>query len=357
MNNITYSPGGKVEYNLSYLCLNYIKINSPGDYYFKYPVSSIGANNYKITLCDTNKTPLRNQSATLVSGSGNDTIVKLTITSSDLSGGILYIVYNQSLSKKNDLMFVKDYYPSEYIPYGVNISDLIINPEQIRIDYRTNPIYYSGNEVSIFSKGFFAGDSLTTGTFNHNESGSTQFEVIQKYSYPTYFNKLFGCEVIRWGIGGETTKSWYELTSVDTRTKDYDFAVINLGANDTKINDVSVSKTYYQKIIDMFKADVKNVKIFCCTVTPAYSNTNTTFFNSFNDMIRNIVSSNNNCYLIDLAKYSKCVKGTAYVNGHLTALGYLQQAKEIGNMISYEISKNHDDFKYVQFIGTNYSQS
>ena len=74
-------------------------------------------------------------------------------------------------------------------------------------------------------------------------------------------------------------------------------------------------------------------------------------------MVRQIVNENTNCYLVDLAIYSKCHDNTVYAQGHLTALGYLQQAKEIGSAISYIIANNSDEFKDVHFIGTDYSHS
>jgi lysophospholipase L1-like esterase len=250
-------------------------------------------------------------------------------------------------------MIVENQYPETYIPYNnfMTNRNVCIYSDQIT---QTNPLTYFGEEARIFTKGFFAGDSLTKGTFNRKENGTTIWEVIPKYSYPAYFGKIYGCEVANWGIGGEDTKSWYEAVSQDTRATDYDFAVIALGANDTRLNDISVSKDYYQRIINMFKSDVNNVKIFCCTVTPAYTETNPTFYNAYNDMVPEIVDENTDCYLIDLANYSICKGNTPYAQGHLTALGYLQQAREIGNAISYIIHTNPYEFKDVQFIGTEW---
>lgn len=356
INNVTAS--GEVQ-PLSYMFSNFVKIPKAGDFYLKYPVKSIGTNNYKITLFDENKTPVLQRNAVFVSGNENDTIVKLTITDEYIKTfGAYYIGYTQSLSKVNELMVTMGEYPSEYVPYNDYYfkPNLRVSKEQIIDAVSNNPFNYEGEEVRIFTKGFFGGDSLTKGTFDHNESGTTEWEIIQKYSYPTYFGKMFGCAVSNWGIGGETTKSWYEKVSVDGRANDYDFAVIALGANDTKINDNTVSKEYYQKTIDMLKSDVQNVKIFCCTVTPAYYETNTSFYGSFNEsVVKSIVAENENCYLIDLTQYSKCHKDTVYAQGHLTALGYLQQAKEIGAMISYIISQNPSEFKDVQFIGTEFA--
>lgn len=357
INNITASPSEIQE--LAYMFYNFVRLETSGDYYFKYPVGSIGVNSYKVALFDKNKEHIYNRSAVFVSGSENDTIVKLTITTDMLKNdGVYYLGYTQRKTKVNELMVSLGAYPNEYIPYNDYdfMPNLRINGTQIVETGFGNPFEYAGEEVRIFTKGFFGGDSLTKGTFDHKDSGTLEWDIIQKYSYPTYFGKMFGCEVANWGIGGETTKSWYELVNADVRATNYDFAVIALGVNDTKINDNTVSKEYYQKIIDMLKSDVKDIKIFCCTVTPAYYESNTAFYGSFNEeVVKAIVEENENCYLIDLTQYSKCHKDTVYAQGHLTALGYLQQAKEIGAMISYIISQNPNEFRYVQFIGTNYS--
>lgn len=345
-----------IDTNLSYLFYTYIPIKQPTKtYYFKWAAGSIGTLYYKVAFYNENKDFVGYSNAVYVSGTGNDTIVSLTVPTTYTTAK--YFGYSQANSKIDDLMVCVDAYPAEYIPYNdfVTRPNLVISREQIKSD---NPLEYMGEQVRAFTKGFFGGDSLTKGTFNHNGTGTEVFEVIQKYSYPSYFGKLYGCEVANWGIGGETTKSWYELVSADGRSTDYDFAVIALGANDTKINDNSVSKTYYQRIIDMLKSDVNGVKIFCCTVTPAYTETNPTFYESYNEnVVKAIVNENSDCYLIDLARYSKCHKDTVYAQGHLTALGYLQQAKEIGSAISYIINDKPNEFRYIQFIGTNYSHT
>ena len=336
------------------MCYGLFSIHHGGDYYLKYPVGGVGTNNYKVPIFNSALTYMGNISGTYVSGSGNDTIIKVTISDSYYNSGYSVIGYNQSLTKIDDNdMIVEDLYPEEYIPYNdfFTKNDFMLYSDQI---IERNPFKYVGEEARIFTKGFFAGDSLTKGTFNRKENGATIWEVIQKYSYPTYFGKMYGCAVANWGIGGEDTKSWYELVSQDTRATDYDFAVIALGANDIRLDDIAVSKDYYQRIINMFKSDVNNVKIFCCTVTPAYTETNPTFYNDYNDMVREIATENTNCYLIDLAKYSVCHKDTVYAQGHLTALGYMTQAREIGNAISYIIHNYSRDFKDIQFIGTDW---
>lgn len=48
-------------------------------------------------------------------------------------------------------------------------------------------------------------------------------------------------------------------------------------------------------------------------------------------------------------------QNSAYSYGHPTALGYNQLAREIGGAIGYTIVNNPNDFRWVQFIGTEYA--
>lgn len=352
INNRTHSPA--IIEPLSYMYYNMAEINSTGDYYMHYPVQSMGENNYKVPLYNANGGYIQSLSGVYISGSGNDTLIKLSITNDIFDSGVRIIGFQQSIDKIYGEMIVKDSYPNDYIDFNYNIKtadDLRIVPKQIIAE---NPLNYISHSVSVFTKGFFAGDSLTLGTFNRKENGSTVWEVIKKYSYPAIFEKITGVTASNWGIGGENTKTYYEKISRETIANDYDFVVIALGANDLALNDLEVSEEYYQLLIDYFKSLWKGVRIFCCTVTPAYTATNHTFYDAYNDMVRNMVKSNANCYLIDLARYSKCKLDSAYSNGHLTAIGYAMQAKEVANAISYWIDNEPYNFNDVQFIGTDY---
>ena len=78
-------------------------------------------------------------------------------------------------------------------------------------------------------------------------------------------------------------------------------------------------------------------------------------FEQFNAKIREIAEQTADVYLLDLTTYSDCY-GDIYGHGyHLTALGYHKMASEISAYISYIIHENLEDFKWVQFIGTDYT--
>lgn len=347
INNITQQASIEA---LSYLIYNFVEIDRPGYYTFKWANQSIGANSYKISLFDKNKDFVRQTNATLVGNvDGNNTIVKLLITNEMFyKQGVRYLGYNQALNNMYNLMVVYgETYPENYIDYNAYKYSNSLKISENKIDI---------NKLRVFHKIFCAGDSLTKGTFNANNTGHTEYIINSNYSYPTYMNKLFGVNASNWGIGGESTKTYYEKIITETISHDYDSVIIMLGANDTRENDINVSKQYYQQLITFFKNNFKGIKIFCCTLVPAYREQNPTFYDSYNqNVVKYCVNNNDDCYLVDISKYSKCHASSVYAQGHLTALGYLELAKEIANLIDEQIENNINDFKYVQFIDTDYS--
>ena len=213
-----------------------------------------------------------------------------------------------------------------------------------------NPINYNGNEVNLFYKGIAIGDSLTEGTFNIPGGG---FVVHKQYAYPMYFYKKTGVTLRNFGVGGTTAQSWYERYQNVTFPV-YDFAIIALGVNDilqSVSNETTI--TYINNIVNKLKSQNADVKCFIATLNKAYKNQ--TGWSSLNTAIRTYVNSSVNCYLLDIAEYGKTDVGTPYESGHLTALGYAELANEFANLISYNISKNQEDFKNIQFSGTTYT--
>ena len=110
---------------------------------------------------------------------------------------------------------------------------------------------------------------------------------------------------------------------------------------------------YLTNIINKVKTQNKNIKIFVASLLPNYYFRNQNWFDDMYYVMRT-VAINNDCYFVDLTKFSSCKDDTVYSQGHLTALGYEKEADELIAYISYIISQNIDDFKYIQFIGTDY---
>ena len=106
---------------LNYMIYNFVEIDRPGYYCFKWPNQSIGANSYKTSLYDKAKNYIGPTNATLVGNvDGNNTIVKLLITDEMFyKNDVRYLGYNQALSNMYNLMFVYgETYPDTYIDYN-----------------------------------------------------------------------------------------------------------------------------------------------------------------------------------------------------------------------------------------------
>jgi lysophospholipase L1-like esterase len=250
-----------------------------------------------------------------------------------------------------------------------------------------SPVEYNGNEIQVFNRGLCIGDSITEGVFNHND-GET---VIKKYSYPSFLKRITGIDIVNAGVAGLTSKTWYNA-SLDSGTKwgrwvndewvwsespnvgesdkvstaldysGYDFAIIHLGINDigmmgdaTLDATISTFETNINNIINKLKTANTGIKVFLATIIPCYAVPGSTAYEAINEKIREIANVTDDVFLIDLNMYSECFDGTPYENQHLTAPGYHKMASEIAAYISYIISQNLEDFKWVQFIGTSYT--
>lgn len=245
---------------------------------------------------------------------------------------------------------------SEYVPHKTAVDYVARNKE---MSLGTNCNYIGSKSISTFNKIMCVGDSLTAGVFNHNDSGTTQFETYAKYSYPTYLSKLTGVDVVNMGIGGSTSDVWYN-TNQNTDLSGYDCAIIQLGVNDAIQYEgwTQTSITAFTNIINKIKTDNNNVFIFVATIPPSTAYSGSTF-DAVSQGIRTLVQSLNDDHviLIDLATYGHTNDSIGYNCGHFSALGYERLAEDYVNYISYVIDENKSTFRQIQFIGTTYSYS
>lgn len=216
-----------------------------------------------------------------------------------------------------------------------------------------NPAEYTGNEISVFNKILCIGDSLTEGFFNEN--GGSKF-VMKNRSFPAKLQTLTGVECTNLGESGKTSTQWYTEHSSDDLSG-HDACIIQLGVND-QLQNVSESDmdSALTSIINKVKSDNTGIKIFVATIVPA-NGYMTTAMRTRSQMIRDFVDGldDSNVFLVDMWAYGHTNDLLAYDAGHLSALGYLRLAEDYKSYISYVIRNNADDFRYVQFIGTNYS--
>ena len=249
----------------------------------------------------------------------------------------------------------------------------------------TLPTLYTGNEISMFSRGICIGDSVTEGSFDNADGGA----VVPRFSYPAILERITGVKIANAGVAGLTSQTWYEASldstphwgtwvnqqwvwnmdpansgnDIISKSLDYsgfDFAIIHLGINDLAplydnsktIEEVlGTFETYIGNIITKLKDANTGIKIFLATIVPSYASGINPNYQQLNDKIKAIVEATADTYLMDLTTYSALASKPEYNVTHPTALGYHKLANEIKSYISYIISKNLGDFTNVQFIG------
>ena len=250
----------------------------------------------------------------------------------------------------------------------------------------TTPIKYTGNEISVFSRGICIGDSVTEGSFDNAEGGA----IVKRFAYPAILERITGIDIVNAGIAGATSKTWYEaslnsdeqwgkwfndewvwntnppasstdIVSSSLNYSNFDFAIIHLGINDfglmsetdTMDSMLTNFENYINTIINTLKDNNNGIKIFLATIVPSYAHPSHAGFVTMNQKIREMAAATQDVYLLDLNIYSELATKEAYNVVHPTAIGYQKLANEIASYISYIINNNLDEFKEVQFISSN----
>lgn len=248
-----------------------------------------------------------------------------------------------------------------------------------------SPVDYTGNEISVFSRGICIGDSVTEGSFDNPDGGA----VIPRFSYPAILKRLTNVDIVNAGVAGLTSQTWYEAsknsdpywgkwfnnewvwnmypenTGNDTISSSlnyagYEFAIIHLGINDLAplydgSGDLNTILTNFEFYMNKIIADLKDansgIKLFLATIIPSYASQLNENYKALNNKIKEIVENTDNTYLLDLNRYSRSANKPAYNRTHPTALGYHKIASEVAAYISYIINTNPDEFEAIQFIG------
>lgn len=273
------------------------------------------------------------------------------------------------------------YAQTQYLVTTINNEYL---PEKLKkIITESNPLanlLENGGYINIFNKIACIGDSLTEGVFEYTENGEVKYagkpQGFEPYSYPSQLARMTGATVGNYGVGGATAKSWLETTACTDCFKEENKAqayIIALGTNDTNYDgdvntDIDVSNynnnadTFvgnYAKIIQKCRELQPKAKIFVVTIPK----TRTDYHNAWttgNSKIK-AVAEKLKVYVLDIYTYSESFdnpdeyKKHFYLGGHRNAVGYKRTAMEYATYISWIIYNNPDDFRNVQYIGTDYN--
>lgn len=269
--------------------------------------------------------------------------------------------YDSNIAFFGKVVSLSDNFNVPYLDEEISkVNKKIVNIEE-KINGSDNPCDYTGDEICIFGKGLLIGDSLTEGVFDCNESGSQDGFRHATMNYPSNLARITGISFTNKGDAGKTIKAWYEAHKSDDLSG-HDFCIIALGVNDVYFNKgwTSDAETYLTNIVNKVKTENNKIPIFIATIPMFFKGYEGADFEGMSQHIRTFAESNS-LYLVDFRTYFTEFSSDSYTKygvtyyAHHNALGYYKIAHAYKSYISYIISKNIDDFKNVQFVGTNHS--
>lgn len=239
-----------------------------------------------------------------------------------------------------------------------------------------NPLSVINDGISMLS-GFDTvgciGDSLASGECVYDGGAIDKYDI----SWGQIMARMNGNTAFNFSIGGLTTRTWLSRYTGNNPTDDAfqenpcQAYIIALGQNDSysgdsrfvqlgTVEDIGTeTDSFYgnmSRIIAKIKALQARAKIFIMTDPYEVNETG-----GYNDAVRYIAAHTTNCYLIDLYTYALNIdphdrnNSALWRGGHLTTTGYFLSAKIINTYIDWIMKNNLAEFKYIQFIGTEYN--
>ena len=257
-----------------------------------------------------------------------------------------------------------------------------------KFDLPLADIICDGGMMNIFRSIGCIGDSLSSGEFEYDNQGEKGYWDCYEYSWGKQIERITGIEMTNFSRGGLTAFQLY--TEADAETSPVEdinslFSpshvkqayIIALGVNDLKGKDV-LKKIYngevgnaktdidpedyngnrntfagwYAKIIQRLQSIQPDAKFFLVTMPKEDGSEK-----DFVQVINGIAEELKNCFVIDLYSYAPAFDADfrkKYFCGHMNAMGYLLTAHFFMTYIDWIIRHHPEDFKYVQFIGSDY---
>lgn len=279
--------------------------------------------------------------------------------------------YYIRLTLRTSRISLTDFYlVTDFIEIENEISEINNEIEQINTNEKFD-LFRSFNKFGVI------GDSLASGESVGVSGGQAQYVDNYNYSWGQFIAKKYGMTCINFSAGGLTTRSWLtgqlsRLRNSDNKCNAY---IIALGVNDytlgseyigtssdININDFTQNAdTFYGnygKIIGNIKDIQPKAKIFLFTI-PDQTPNPTRDYSALNTAIRTIATLFTNVYLIDLANDYNNYYTTGFIynnmrGGHYNAISYDYMAELLYKWISDYMISHYQDFKQIEFIGTNY---
>lgn len=214
------------------------------------------------------------------------------------------------------------------------------------------------------------GDSLSSGAMTYKGAGeeSRQINVnMYEYSWIQYMARYCGSTAYNFSVSGMGTDNFFGSEYYDLMMDGEHLCqayFIALGHNDYNrsvpigaLEDIDLenwennAKTYmgnYARIISSIKSIQPTAKIFPILMK------NERYYSEYNDAIRSVSSLFDNVYLLEMDVYAVERKSWETTLGYGNAMGYLNYSYQVSSYVDWYIRHYPDDFKYVQFIGTEY---
>lgn len=256
----------------------------------------------------------------------------------------------------------------------------ILSPENIKRD---------GGMMNIFRSVGCIGDSLSSGEFEFDSNGETGYWDCYEYSWGKQIERVTGIEITNFSRGGLTAYQIYKEADeksgpTENITQLFDSGsmkqcyIIALGVNDmnclhetypggignaeqdvvledyTKNAQTFIGK--YAQIIQRLQSIQPDTKFFIMTMPSDHFDHHKNYEEVAKEL-RCLAKKLGNCYVIDLfrhaPKYDEEFRKKYYCGGHMNAMGYVLTAHFVMTYIDHIIQSNMQDFKYVQFIGSD----
>lgn len=219
------------------------------------------------------------------------------------------------------------------------------------------------------------GDSLASGECIARNNGDLVYVDNYDVSWGQYMARSSGNKYINFSKGGLNTKTWLTsdvgLSKVLNTDNQCDLYYIGLGVNDYLNNNVPIGSiddidinncdtnpdTFYgnyAKIISKIKESYPTVKFFCMTMPRS-----TEAAQPYNQAIRDIVNLFDNTYLLDLYEFRNLYEKPGFIKSqeraqHYNSIAYNYMAQIIALETSKYMYNNKNEFKYLEFINTDY---
>lgn len=234
--------------------------------------------------------------------------------------------------------------------------------------------------TSIFRTIGFIGDSLLSGEIELIEpDGSHSYHDFYEHSWGNYIARKNGQQAYVFARGGMTARAYMQGFADEVgaweKAKACQAYVIALGANDLStrshqlvgsVDDIDPDNWrnngdsflgYYAQIVMRLKEIQPDAKFFFVTMPRENKDQDILIAKPHWSAICSLAKHFDNAYVIDLYQYGPVYDAAfheqCYLNGHLTAAGYLLTAQLVDSYIDWIVRANPNDFRYASLIGTS----